>query len=217
MTIHHHPSDALLVDYASGAMRPAQALVLAAHVHACPRCRSHVRAAEAAGGALLEELAAAPMTPEALALAMARLDRPEPASPTAARPTGVAAPEDWIAVPDEVAAAVRRRRWVAPGVWVAQVFKSRPDEPLSYLLRVGGGMRMPQHTHQGTELTLVLKGAFVDESTRYEAGDLAEVDGEVEHSPHITAEGECVCLVASDRPLVVRGVIARAVQKLAGI
>lgn len=214
MSIRHHPSDALLVDYASGAMGPAQSLVIASHVHACADCRARVEAAEAMGGALLEDLGPAAMSADALDLALARIERPAPApAPRVEAPQ----PPDWIAVPAEVREAVRRKRWVAPGVWVAPVMPSGGGQPLSYLLRVGKGMRMPEHTHSGCELTLVLKGSFRDGDEVFAPGDLAEADDDVQHSPHITADSDCVCLVACDNPLVVRGMIARAVQAYAGI
>lgn len=214
MSIRHHPSEALLVDYASGAMGAAQSLVIASHVHACAECRARVEAAEAVGGALLEELGPAAMSDEALDLALARIERPAPAPE---RRVEAPQPPDWIAVPLEVREAARRKRWVAPGVWVAPVLANAAGEPLSYLLRVGAGMRMPEHTHAGCELTLILKGSFRDGESVFRAGDVAEADDDVEHSPHIAADGECVCLVACDNPLIVRGVIARAVQAIARI
>jgi putative transcriptional regulator len=216
MSIRHHPSDALLVDYASGAMGPAQSLVIASHVHACAHCRERVAAAESVGGALLEEIRPAAMAEDALALALARIERPEP---ELAPPSAPVAPQppDWIAVPAEVREAARRKKWVAPGVWVAPVMTNRAGEPLSYLLRVGKGMKMPEHTHSGCELTLILKGSFRDGDEVFAAGDVAEADDDVEHSPHIAGDGECICLVACDNPLIVRGMIARVVQGLAGI
>ena len=40
MSIKHHPSDALLIDYAAGSLGPARGLIIAAHVHACAACRA---------------------------------------------------------------------------------------------------------------------------------------------------------------------------------
>lgn len=220
MNIKHHPSDALLVDYASGAMGSAQAMVIATHVHACPKCRAQVDAAEAVGGALLESLPDAGLSAGALDRALARLEQPAPESPPARAPAPH--PADWIKVPVEVAEAARRKRWVAPGVWIAPIYpdargRMPKGEPLSYLLRVGAGMRMPEHTHRGSELTIILKGAFADGESVFKAGDLAETDDSIQHSPHITGDGECVCLVACDNPLVVKDAIGRLVQRYAGI
>jgi putative transcriptional regulator len=219
MSIKHHPSDALIVDYASGAMGPAQAMVLATHIHACADCRARAEAAEAAGGVLLEDLAQEPMSPDALDRALASLDAVEQPGSELSPPSRTRAPQpaDWIRVPPEVAEAERRKRWVAPGVWVAPVDTGTPGGPLSYLLRVGQRMRMPQHTHSGCELTLVLKGAFVDGREKYGPGDIAEADDDVEHSPAILDGEECVCLVACDNRLIVKDWLGRLVQAYAGI
>ena len=215
MNIKHHPSEALLVDYASGAMGPAQALVIAAHVHACARCRAQVEAAEAVGGALLESLPDAGLSTGALDRALAQLEPPasEPSPPRAPAPQ----PADWIRVPAEVAEAARRKRWIAPGVWIAPIDTGATGGPLSYLLRVGARLRMPVHTHSGCELTLVLKGAFRDGREVYAAGDVAEADDDIEHSPEIMGREECVCLVACDNRLVVKEWLGRVVQSYAGI
>jgi len=217
MSINHHPSDALLIDYAAGSLGPARALVIAAHVHACAACQASVAAAEAVGGALLEDLSGSPLSPDALDRALARLEQPGSGTEAPPARTQAPSPTDWIRVPAEVAEAVARKRWVAPGVWVAPIDMGEPGGPLSYLLRVGQGMRMPQHTHAGSELTLVLKGAFLDGDDRYGPGDVSEVDDEVEHSPAILAGEECVCLVACDNRLIVRDWLGRLVQSYAGI
>lgn len=221
MNIKHHPSEALLIDYASGAMGPAQALVLAAHVHACAHCRSQVEAAEAMGGALLESLPDAGLSPGALDRALERIEQPAPEPAPLVR-APVPQPADWIRVPAEVLEAARHKRWVAPGVWVAPIYadergRPRKGQTLAYLLRVGAGMRMPEHTHNGCELTLILKGAFADGDQVFRPGDVAETDDDVQHSPHIAGDGECVCLVACDNPLVVKDWLGRIVQNYAGI
>lgn len=217
MSINHHPSEALLFDYAAGSLEPARAIVVAAHVHACASCQASVAAAEAVGGALLEDLSGAPMSPDALDRALARLEQPGSGNDAPPPRTRAPHPHDWIRVPAEVVEAAARKRWVAPGVWVAPIDTGTPGGPLSYLLRVGQGMRMPQHTHAGSELTLVLKGAFLDGGDRYGPGDVSEVDDEVEHSPAIVAGEECVCLVACDNRLIVRDWLGRLVQSYAGI
>ncbi len=112
-----------------------------------------------------------------------------------------------------------RRRWAAPGVWVA------PTSPAiaragarSYLLGVGPGIAVPLHTHKGMELVCVLKGAYRDRGRVYREGDFAENDDEVEHQPRVTRDGECVCLIAADNLLVPREpASARLLQPFVGI
>ena len=209
-TPNHHPSDAMLLDFASGAARIEHARVLAAHVGSCPVCRAAVATAEAAGGVLLDTLEPAVMGDDALNRALAALDRP---LPQAAPQEATTEMPDWIAVsPDVVEAAMQRRRWAAPGVWVAPISNDRKSGRRSYLLRVAPGMAVPHHGHRGTELTVILKGAFVDDGVEFAAGDFAEVGDEVEHRPHVTRQSECVCLVAADAPLVPLDWVGRMFQ-----
>ena len=212
MSVRHHPSRERLAAFASGALRADRALVISTHLHACQACRGEVSLAEAVGGALLASLAPSRMAADALDRALARIDRPAPEAPAPApRPPG------WIEIPQDVAQAVRRRRrWAAPGVWVAPVVGGRRG-PRSYLLRVGAGMTMPRHTHAGSEMTCVLKGAFTDRGETYGPGDFAECDEGVDHQPRVTADGECVSLVAVDASLVPRDWVGRLFQPLVRI
>jgi putative transcriptional regulator len=208
-----HPSDDLLFDLARGALAPGPALVVATHLSACPACRAAVRLAEAVGGALIDALEPAALAPDALAKALARLDQPPPPPAAAQRP-----PDAWIRVPPEVIAAARRnRRWAAPGVWVATVTRDRNSGARSYLLGIGPGIAVPRHTHRGTELVCVLKGAFHDRGETYGPGDFAESDEAVEHRPQVTDDGECVCFAATDHALVPRDLIGRLMQPLVRI
>jgi putative transcriptional regulator len=212
MNPHHHPNEELLVDFATGALARHARLVIDGHLNACPACRQHVSEAEAAGGALLSLLAPAPMRADALAVALARSERPTPSLPPGAEPES-----NWIAIGTEVAEAARsRRRWAAPGVWVAPVL-GRRGGPRSYLLGVGAGMRVPRHTHRGVEMVCVLEGSFQDGDIIYGAGDFACSDESVEHLPRITADGECVCLIAADAPLVPLDWVGRIFQPIVGI
>lgn len=206
MTPSHHPSQALLIDHAAGNLAAGQAFVVATHVSACATCRGEVDLAEAVGGVLLADLAPADMAPDALARALARIERPAPAkAPPPARP-------DWIIVPPDVLeAAHKRRRWAAPGVWVAPVAKG-PGDLRTYLLRVGAGMSVPRHTHRGPEMVCVLKGAFVDGEHTYRPGDFAYSDSEIEHRPEVTGDDECVCLFAAEGALIPRDWVGRVFQ-----
>ncbi|HWA60385.1 MAG TPA: ChrR family anti-sigma-E factor [Caulobacteraceae bacterium] len=194
----HHPSEARLLDLARGALAEGPAAVVAAHVGACPACRAQVRLAEAVGGALLSTIEPAPMAQDALARALAAIEVPSPAAPAAA----AQGPEDWIRVPSQILAAARSRRWMAPGVWVAMVDGDRKGGPRSYLLGIGAGIAVPMHTHRGSELLCVVKGAFEDGGRIYRAGDFAESDETISHEPKVTRDGDCVCLVATDDYLV---------------
>ncbi|HEY1749978.1 MAG TPA: ChrR family anti-sigma-E factor [Caulobacteraceae bacterium] len=210
-----HPSEALILDLARGALERGRALVLRAHLAVCPGCRATLGLAEAVGGAMLDAAEPAPMAPDALASVLARLGEPPPPPPAAApHPPG-----DWIRVPaDVLAAAEGGRRQAAPGVWVAHVTgEGGRSGPRSYLLGVGPGIAVPLHTHRGGEFVCVVKGAYKDRGHIYRPGDFVENDESVEHQPRVTRDGECVCLIAADNLLVPRSIQARLLQPIVGI
>ena len=81
------------------------------------------------------------------------------------------------------------------------------------LLRIPPGVAVPEHSHSGTELTVVLAGSYADGPQRFERGDIQQADTEVHHSPSVVGTEECVCLVATDAPLKFKSIVPRVVQK----
>jgi putative transcriptional regulator len=205
MTPTHHPALERLVEFAAGGLEAGQRLVVETHLRACPACAREASLAETVGGALLDDLTPEPLGADALARALARIELPSAIPAPARIPTS---PADWIEVPPAVAAAARRRRWAAPGVWVAPLGDRRKG-PRSYLLRVGARMSVPRHTHDGVEMICVLKGAFVDRGSTFGPGDFVESDESIDHRPTALADGECVCLIAADNALVARDWVGR--------
>lgn len=218
MTISHHPSDETIARYAAGRLDAASAIVIAVHFAGCPRCRADVRRFEAVGGALLEDLAPAPLRAEALAEVLARIDTDgKPASGRGSRTEAVAPVLDGVELPRELAGCrIGPWRWMGPGFRLSRV--RVPDDPDAnlILMRIGANRRMPEHGHTGLELTQVLRGSYSDSNGRYGAGDLAEEDSESEHQPMVDPEGECICLAAVEGKMRLSGV-ARLLQPLIGI
>ena len=68
---------------------------------------------------------------------------------------------------------------------------------------------MPQHTHHGNELTLVLKGAFTDETGLYARGDVAFATSDIDHQPVAEADEECLCFAVVDGGLRLTGPVGR--------
>ncbi|MDG1732519.1 MAG: ChrR family anti-sigma-E factor [Thalassotalea sp.] len=64
------------------------------------------------------------------------------------------------------------------------------------LLQIAPGGSVPEHTHKGFELTLLLQGSFKDEMGTYVAGDFIMLDGEHQHTPE-TTDG-CLCFTVAD-------------------
>ena len=66
MTVHHHPGNDLLLGYAAGSLAESWSLAIAAHLSHCPACRRDMEMAESVGAALLRDVSAERMAPDAL-------------------------------------------------------------------------------------------------------------------------------------------------------
>lgn len=84
------------------------------------------------------------------------------------------------------------------------------------LLKIAPGRRMPEHSHGGVELTLVLDGAYTDECGTYKVGDVQEADDVTQHRPVADRASGCICLVASDKPPRFTGLLGRIAQPFVG-
>lgn len=227
MTPHHHLSEATLVSFAAGALSPEMTAVAATHVEACKHCRGLMADAERIGGLLLGQQQLTGLdTARRARLRSAMLDRLDesPSSlsattiethPSAARST------DPDCLPHPLQAyfgrswSALRWRWVAPGVHMIRAAHSGRDTLL--LLKIAPGKSVPLHSHRGTELTHILRGAYDDVLGRFGPGDAADLDNETEHQP-ITAPGvPCICVAALDAPLRFRGWLAGKLQPVIGL
>jgi len=214
VSIRHHPTEVVLAGYASGGLADGPSLAVSAHLDRCPACRARVTLFEQVGGALLADTAEAEMAEDALALAMARIERPAPvrraSTPVAAAPGG-------LPLPSALARrGVGARRWVGPGIWVSPVHSNKPDGWRTYLLCVPRGVAIPHHGHHGPEFTAVLQGAFVDEGSVYGPGDFAESGEGLEHHPAVKGELPCICLISGHGGVKATGIL-RLIQPLIGV
>ena len=80
------------------------------------------------------------------------------------------------------------------------------------LLRAKPGAKVPQHTHEGSELTLVLQGCLLDGGVEYRAGDVAVNDEEDDHRPEIGGDEMCYCLIVQQGSLRFTGRFSRVLN-----
>ena len=212
----HHLDYSTLLAYAAGTLDEAFSVVAASHLAVCPTCRTAVREAEAMGGALLEGMADEAVTAACRARTMAALDKAAPVR------APVRAPLSELPVPLSrllPARALTDIAWKkkAPGVAMFDVPLPQGARGQLKLLRIGAGRAMPEHGHGGEEITLVLKGAYRDHMGRFAAGDVADLDEDIEHRPVVEQDGDCICLVATERPTRFKSFAARLMQPFVGI
>lgn len=190
MTITHHPATDTLAAYAAGSLDTARRLVVASHLERCAACRRTVGDFEAVGGAMLEDLPPAPMEQDALARVLARLD----AVPAASPPHAMNAQADLPACLRSC--TLGEWRWIGPGLRVRPVALPQAGKARLFLLKGAAGARLPHHAHTGEEFAAVLTGAYTHEGGRFGPGDFDRADEMTEHTPVVTADAECICLIA---------------------
>ncbi|MEM7472793.1 MAG: ChrR family anti-sigma-E factor [Pseudomonadota bacterium] len=212
--INHHLSDALLMGYAAGTLPEAFNLVVATHISLCDECRARLGAFEAVGGAVLEDVGATDMS-STLSDVFDIIDADK--DQVRSQPTKVKSDIFPDALRDYVGGDLDSVKWRSVGMGVKQAILPTSRSASVRLLHIPAGGKMPDHGHRGTELTLVLQGAFKDEEDRFGRGDI-EIATEADHHTPIAEEGQaCICLAATDAPLKFNGVIARIAQKFAQI
>ena len=210
--IRHHLDDALLMSYAAGTLDEAFSVVVASHISLCVECRARLGAFEAVGGAALEEVGETAMGAGSLTETMARIRaaRPEPAP---RRPAGrLPAP-----IGDYVRGDIEDIAWRSVGGGVRQMKLKTSGEATVRLIYIPAGQAVPDHGHVGLEVTMVLSGAFRDETDRFGPGDVEIANDDLEHTP-VAEEGEpCICIAATRSRLRFRGLLPRLVGQITGI
>lgn len=205
--ITHHTPDALLAAYAAGSLPQAYALVVAAHISLCLDCRAGYEAHLSGGGAVLETVGPEALSEGLKSNVLELLDAPVAPEPICRR-KGV--------YPGPVVEALKGNppKWKSLGLGVRQSILSADQNGSARLLYIPPGQTVPDHSHNGLELTLVLQGSFSDTTGRFVTGDLEIGDQDLEHAPTADPGAPCICLAATDAPLRFSSLMPRLLQPL---
>lgn len=219
MSIAHHLSDDLLESYATGALGEGWSLAVATHLALCPSCRARAEAADEIGGAVLALAGEQQVAADAWPAMQARLrDERRVLRPAVAARAETLTPILPRPLRDYVGSDVDAIKWQGLGRSASQLRIHTPDRQTQVrLLRIPAGKPVPEHSHGGRELTLVLSGAFRDGERIFARGDVEDADASITHQPVATDEADCVCLAVTDAPLRFTSWIVRLVQPMLGI
>ncbi|MEO1950393.1 ChrR family anti-sigma-E factor [Thioclava sp.] len=206
--ITHHLPDWLVRSYATGSLGHAFSLVVAAHVSQCDECRARLEAEELAGGLVLDDLKGMAPSDDLRRRVFDGLDDDDVIVADQPARSGI--------YPGAVVEAMGADspRWRALGGGIKQAILSEDKEGSARLLYIPPGMAVPDHTHGGLELTLVLQGSFSDETGRFGVGDVEVADDDLDHTPIAGMEDVCICLAATDAPLKFKGLLPRLLQPI---
>ena len=207
--IKHHLSEDLLVRYSNGTLCEAFSLAVATHISMCDDCRAALESYEAMGGALLDVSDPEEMGVDSFESVMALIENQPVQITQSAERVESDVPS---ALSDYIGGSLKDIKWRPIGLGVKQSLLKTSGNSTARLLYIPAGTAVPHHSHNGNELTLVLKGAFEDEVARFGPGDVEMADEDLDHQP-IAVEGEdCICLAVTDAPLKFQTFIHKLVQ-----
>lgn len=209
--IKHHLNDAILMAYSAGTLPEAFNLIVASHLSLCDSCRAQAETFDALGGEILENAADGSLCLETFQSTMALIDggeveMPEP-KPTNANSVFPQPLRDYVG--GDLSAV----KWKPVGMGVKQAILPTSKDASARLLMIPAGTAMPDHGHQGSEITMVLKGAFQDEDDYFARGDVEMADSDMHHTPVADIHEDCICLAVADAPLQFNRLLPKIAQR----
>lgn len=187
---------ALLMEYASGCLDEAQALIVATHMSLSPYARKIVAEYESIGGSMLKDCCApVAMKSDALKCVMDKIERA--AAPVKSCTEKLQCKgKDYGNMPMCLESYMETRTWKSDGTgrqsihvkttcrgYSAQLMKMKPDLPVD------------PPKHDKNELTVVLEGTFTDGAMLYKRGDLIIIEKDSPVRLRTDAQQGAICFV----------------------
>ncbi len=217
MTITHHLDHATLVAYGAGTLNAGLGIVVSAHLEMCAACRKDALLANEIGGGLMVADETASVGDDSKAKVMDRIQTATLHRLPVARRASSEMPNAVQSLLGTADIETLKWRKAGPGVMMFKPAQQDGQNGFLGLLRIKPGHKVPDHGHGGTELTLILRGAYHDEIGHFARGDIADLDESVIHTPVAAVGEDCICLVANDAPTRFQSWSARLVQRFIGI
>lgn len=211
----HHPSEAMLMDYALGNISAGFELAVEVHLDSCDRCRSDMLLMRELAGGLLADTASADVTVADISQLLDALPEQEAAdisdfdgrSDMPPRLAALFASRDIDPSVADGLPFVQR----APGIATIPLTREA-DGTFARLMRIAAGKAVPHHTHNGVELTVLVKGAYEDEISWYGPGDFVEHGPEIRHQPIADKGRDCICIGVTEGPLAFSNPVYRVLR-----
>jgi putative transcriptional regulator len=193
--------DNLLARYVAGTLPAPVNMAVGAHLELKQDNRAFVGSLETLAGETVENMPGTEVSKREKRLEMIFSYEQEPQAPNLDSERGMIPASLAALVPHDIGAIPWRTKM--PGYKECALGVIEGCEV--NLLWIRAGRKMPAHTHEGSEITLVLDGAFSDSRGRYGRGDIALADEDVDHSPIAENDRPCICLAITDAPLRLTG------------
>ncbi|MBO9098256.1 MULTISPECIES: ChrR family anti-sigma-E factor [unclassified Rhizobium] len=207
--------DALMAHYVAGSLPEPARILVAAHLEMQPINRLIVHDLEALAGEALEQMPAAdPGDRNArLAAIFASPASSEPAPRPVERSGDGGLPQT---LRDFIGYDLADIPWRSKLPGFKKYGLGEIDGCKVNLMWIRAGRKLPTHTHEGAELTLVLEGAFSDARGRYGPGEISIADDSIVHRPVAENDRPCIAFSVLEAPIKFKGPLTRLVGDLLG-
>lgn len=194
-----HPDLDLISEYSAGSLPLAQAACVSVHVSNCAHCQRLAGQLADLGAALFEELEPQSVGDTTLNAVLARLDEEPPLEYARQVESKGSTPAILQRL---MSGDFSDLSWKSIGSALRISYLQTGDPSHEFALyHIKAGGRIPEHTHRGSEMTLVLEGGFSDAEGSYHEGDfIFRRAGDV-HAPTALQSEDCICLAVLDAPL----------------
>ena len=200
--INFHPNNQQLALFAEGNLSPAEALIVSAHCDMCEHCQSIV---QFHADSVAEEVFAEDIE-DSLNLDSMLSDitsvHVEPAKPAVVHSRIIELDGKEFVLPrslNRLSAQMGNWSHLVGKIWQAPVDIGGVNVANFIYMEKGGSV--PEHTHRGSETTLVINGEFSDGLADYDSGDFIQMNGMHTHTPHTNAQEGCLVFSIVDKPL----------------
>ena len=201
--------------YAAGTLSEAFNLMVATHLSLCDTCRAQAESYDAVGGEVLTQASdGVALAAGSFAATMALIAGGAPEEAPVKRSVESILPGP---LQDYAGTDLDSIKWRSIGLGVKQAILPTSNDASARLLFIPAGAAMPDHGHHGTEMTMVLQGAFQDEDDYFARGDVEVADSDMHHTPVADIHEDCICLAVTDAPLQFEGLLPKIVQRFARI
>ena len=212
---HIDTLDSLLARYVAGTLPTPARVLVEAHLELKPKSRIKVRNLEAMAG--LELAAAEPVALSDRDAMLAAIFASQP--PEQASRTELPLQQDRVfpkALYDFVGFDAADVPWRTrmPGFREYDLGDIEGCHVSLFWLKPG--RTVPAHTHEGSELSLVLDGAFSDARGHYARGDISVADDSVDHRPNVDLGRPCIGFAVMDAPLKLTGSFRQLIGDIIG-
>jgi putative transcriptional regulator len=209
-----HLDEEILAEFSAGHLTESKAILVATHLTLCSTCRKINESYDAIGGSLLAISTGSQVGAKIRESVFEKLDEVE-AEPLVEEKDAATMKLIPTALRNKLSGSITGLPWKKLGKSIKYVdILEQTENATARLMLLPSSSTLPTHTHQGTEMTVVLSGGFSECFGSYARGDVAVRDSNDTHQPKVDDGEDCLCFVVTDAPLRMKGLLGFFLNRL---